>query len=62
MDFKKKTIVIFEISTLNLSICKISLKKSKFLNLGPKVHDLGILCLKFEDNIVIFEISTLEFV
>ena len=29
---------------------------------GTKMSDLGILELEFENNIVIFEISTLEFV
>ena len=57
-----KTIVIFEITTLELVYLQNFLKKEKFLNLGPKVLDLGIFCLKFEDNIVIFEIGTLEFV
>ena len=30
--------------------------------MGPKIPYLGILGLKFENNIVIFEISSLEFV
>ena len=41
---------------------KFRAKKQKCLNLGPKVLYLGIFELEFENNIVIFEISTLEFV
>ena len=37
-------------------------KKKKRINLGPKMSDLDIFGLEFENNIVIFEISTLEFV
>ena len=37
-------------------------KKQKCLNVGPKIHNLGIFGLEFEKNIVIFEISTLKFV
>ena len=45
------------------SICKISpKKKKKSLNSGPDMPDLGILGVKFENNIVIFEMSTIEFV
>ena len=45
-------------------ICLIAkfLKKQKCLNLGPKISFLGIFGLGFENNIVIFEISTLEIV
>ena len=45
----------------NLSNCKFCEKK-KCLNLGPKMCHLGIFLLEFIKNIVIFEISTLEFV
>ena len=48
------------------------MKEQKCLNLGPKMsyfwyfwpkmHCLGIFGLEFENNIVIFEISTLKFV
>ena len=38
------------------------MKKQKCLSLGPKLPDLGILGLKFEGRIIIFEISTFEFV
>ena len=40
---------------------KIS-KMLKCLYLGPKLLYLGIFGLEFENNIIIFEISTLEFV
>ena len=33
--------------------------KKKFLKFGPKMSDLGIFGLEFENNIVIFEISAL---
>ena len=42
-DFQKKTIVIFEISTLKFVYLQNFTKKQKFLNLGPKMSDLGIL-------------------
>ena len=38
------------------------MKKQKCLSLGPKLPDLGTFGLKFEGSIVIFEISTFEFV
>ena len=44
----------------NLSNCKTLRKKC--LNLGPKMSYLGILGLEFWKTIVIFEISTFEFV
>ena len=44
----------------NLSNCKI-LMKTKCLNLGPKMPYLGIFRQKFKTNMIIFEISTLEF-
>ena len=37
-------------------------KKQKCLNLGTKGLELCIFGLEFENNIVIFEIGTLEFV
>ena len=37
-------------------------KKWKYLNLEPQVPDLGIFWLEFQNTIVIFKISTLEFV
>ena len=36
-------------------------KKQKCLNQGPKMPYLGVFGLEFENNIVIFEISTLKF-
>ena len=57
-----KKIVIFEISTLKFASLQNFSKKQKYLNLGPKMHDLGILRPEFENNIVIFEISTFELV
>ena len=62
IHFLKKAIVIFEISTLKFVYLENLMKKQKFLNLGPKMPDLGIFCLEIENNNVIFEISTLEFV
>ena len=35
-------------------------KKVEYLNLAPKTPDLGIFGLEFENNIIIFEISTLK--
>ena len=35
--------------------------KIKILKLAPKMPYLGIFGLEFENNIVMFEISTLEF-
>ena len=58
----KKTIVIFEISTLKFVYLTNFTKKQKCLNLGPEMPDLSIFGLELESNIVIFEISTLEFV
>ena len=62
------------ISNQHFRICLIATfaEKQKCLNLGPKMSYwvflkkkmpyLGIFGLEFENNIVIFEISTLEFV
>ena len=58
----RKTIVIFEISTLKFASLQNFSKKQKCLNFEPKMPDLGILGLEFENNTVLFEISTLEFV
>ena len=57
-----KTIVIFEISTLEFVKLQNFEKKQKCLNLGPKMTYLSIFVVEFENNIVMFEISTLEFV
>ena len=42
----ENNIVIFEISA-NLSNCKISRKKQKYLNLGPKMPYMSIFGLEF---------------
>ena len=47
----------------NLSNCKFREKPpQKCLNLGPKMCNTEFFGLEFEKNIVIFEITTLEFV
>ena len=53
-----------QISNQHLQICLFVKfhKKQQCLDLGPKKPDLCILGLEFENNIVIFEISTLQFV
>ena len=43
----KKTIVVFEISTLKFAYLQNFPKKQKCLNLGPKMLDLGIFGLEF---------------
>ena len=58
----KRTIVIFEISTLKVVYFQNFAKKQKCLNLGPKMPHLGIFGLEFEKANVLFEISTLKFV
>ena len=58
----KRTIVIFEISTLKVVYLRNFAKKQKRLNLGPKMPHLGIFGLEFEKTNVLFEISTLKFV
>ena len=58
----KKTIVKFKISLFKLAYLQSFTKKQKCLNLGPKMPDLFIFGLELENNIVIFEISTFEFV
>ena len=45
----------------NLSKWKIS-GKNKCLNFGPKMPYLGIFGLELENNIIMFKVSTLEFV
>ena len=54
----KKVTVIFEISTLKFVYLQNFTEKQKCLNSRPKVPDLGIFLVEFENNIVIFEIST----
>ena len=50
----RKTIVIFEISTLKFIYLQNSTRKQTCLNLGPKMPDLGIFGLEFENNTVEF--------
>ena len=58
----QKAIIMFEISSLTIYfIAKVDAKK-KSLNFEPKMPDLGIFGLEFENNFVIFEISAFEFV
>ena len=47
---------------LEIALLQNFAKKQKCLNLGPKMPDLGIFGLEFENNIAIFEITTLKFV
>ena len=59
----RKTIYIFEISTLKFVYLQNFAKKPhKCLNVGPKMPYLGIFGLEFKKTIVIFEISTFELV
>ena len=69
----KKTIVIFEFSTLKFVYLQNFTKKQKYLNLGAKMPYFGIFEKKnasflyfwggtLENTIVIFEINTLKFV
>ena len=58
----KKDIVIFEINTLKFVYMQNFTEKQKCLNLGPKMFYLSIFRLESENNIVIFEISTLGFI
>ena len=58
----KKTIAIFEISTLKSVYLQNLTEKQICLNLGPKMLDKIIFGLELENNIVIFVISTSEFV
>ena len=44
----------------NLCYCKVLFKHKKSLNLSPRIPDLGILGLEFENNIVIFEFVKFE--
>ena len=57
----KKLLSYLKLAPQNLPNCKISRKKQKCLNLGPKVFNSGIFGLELEKNIVIFEISILGF-
>ena len=46
----ENTIVIFEISSLELSNCKLLSKKEKFLNLGPKMTYFGDFAAYLKNN------------
>ena len=61
LQYLKKTKVIYEISILEFVWLQNSGKKPKYPNLEPKMPDLGVLGLEFENNIAIFEISTFKF-
>ena len=58
----KKLLSHLKSAPSNFSNCQNFVKKLKCLNLGPKLPYLNIFGLDFENNIVIFEISTLEFI
>ena len=63
MPYFKITIVIFKINSLEFVYLQNFAKKTpKCLNLGAKIFYLGFPGLESEKIIVIFEISTLEFV
>ena len=55
-------IAVFEIKVLELALLQHYVQKQKSLNLAPKMPDIGIFGLKVENYIVIFEISTFEFI
>ena len=42
------------------SVLSNLIQKTKILKCVPKMPDLGILSLEFENNVVIFEINTIE--
>ena len=52
---------MFKISTLEFVLLQKLVQKQNSLNLGPKMTYLGIFGLEFENNIIIFEISALNF-
>ena len=58
----KKLLSYLKLAPSNLSKWKISQQKLGCLNLGAKMPYLGIFELEFQNTIVIFEISTLQFV
>ena len=57
-----KTLVIFQLSALELALLQMLVRNQKSLNLGPKMPDLFIFGLEFENTIFILEINQLEFV
>lgn len=58
MEFESVT--LFEISTLELIKMESFMQLKNSLTLEPKMPFMGIFRLKFENNIVIFDISILE--
>ena len=58
----KKVLSCLKSASWSLSKLQKFAKKQKCLNLRPKMPYLGIFGLDFENNIFIFEISTLELV
>ena len=61
LELEKKTIAVFEISTLKFVWLQKFAKKQKCPNLGPNVLYLGIFELEFQKAIITFEISSFEF-
>ena len=59
--FLEKLLSYLKLAPSNFAYLQNFTKKQNFLNLRPKMPDLGILGLEFENNSAIFEISTLEF-
>ena len=57
-----KPILIFETSILNFFYLQNFAKKTKISNQGPKMLDLDIFGLEFENNIVTADIIILKFV
>ena len=53
---------MFEISAIKICLNAKFGAKKKSLNLERKMYFLNILGLEFENNIVIFKVSALEFV
>lgn len=60
--YLKITLSYLKSAPSKFSNCKILPENKKCLNFGPNTLYLSIFRLQFENNIVIFEISTLQFV
>ena len=56
-----KAIVMLEISTFEFIKMQTFVQEEKSLNLRPKMSLFSIFRLKFGKNVIIFEISNLEF-
>ena len=52
----------FQLSALELALLQMLVRNQKSLNLGPRMPDLYIFGLEFENTIFILEINQLEFV